>query len=937
MVLVRSVSLLWLIFILISASVGFAQQTPIWHIAPKNAHGTVTFAIPSSPMPIMATGITTQGIITEAAQVRAATTDIAHSVLGIPKECQLLDGGNNSISITTDYTYQGTYHSIPIQDVFLKVTVGKINHSIIAIRNSIPSLSPNAITPSLSIEEILAINDQYLGTGAQITKSPQLVLTIDYAKSGLRLAYELCARDNDHGSWRMTFDALTGELIEKRSRLLYHKDPVLENKPVTIKATVRLLTPFDSLTQVPLPFLKLTTASNQTIVTDSNGIVITTLPSNVTASLQGLYCGVKRSDAASASVFTPLSNAAASFTFDDNNSNAAERNAYYSVNVARSFIHRLDPALTELNRYMRVNVNLASTCNAFYDPDSISLNFFSAGSGCSNTAEIADVVFHEFGHRVQHAVFTQDLLADSNIVNSAMGEGFSDVYSAFMRDDPRIGVTFFGNNSDLLRNCENTKQWPTDISGDPHVSGEIIAGAFWDLRKAIGLDVTTRLFQTMMHRHPDGADAFSSEGLMEAFLQTLNATILTDDDDNNLTNGTPHYKQIVEAFKLHNITLGSLLNITVEKLPDQDTTNKFYPVSISVSYQGIVGEVDTTAVRLFYSIDGGRTYVSIPTIHIGNSYRALIPPQLPGTNVYYFASAKLTIDADADAVTSPNPRYSFLIGYTRLVYDDCEINKGWSLSQPSDVIATGAWEFAKPYGTYTDISTPLHFIQQDTDHTPLGQLCYVTGNKNADVPTRSPGNDDVDGGATTLTTPEFHFANPVNPVIRYWYYYTNDMGSSPGISIWVVRMTVDGGLNWKTVTQTNQSTDGWTQASIEISAYIKPTNRAQLQFIASDNVRALVEAGVDDLETLDANLPSVNVRIKHGEYISLPYPNPISVGSILKFAGDNTKLELYDLTGKQVANAHSSSMLIPNSINAGVYVLKSISTKVEMFKIVVTK
>ncbi len=937
MVLNRRFLFLSLALVLMTSSVGLAQVSTTWRTVTRNSYGTVTFSIPSTPLPLTSKGIKVQGIITEAGLIRAAATELAHSVLQIPNECQLLDGGKNDISITTDYTYQGAYNSIPIQDVFLKVTVGKLNHSIIAIRNSIPSLRPNAATPKRTIEEILSITDQYLGSGTQISRSPELVYTNDYANSSLRLAYELCARDNDHGSWRMTFDALTGELIEKRSRLIFHKDPILENQPVTIKAKVRLLTPFDTLTPVPLPFLKLTTNSNQTIVTDSNGIVITALPSNVTASLNGVYCGVIRNDAASASVFTPLSNTATSFTFDDNNSNAAERNAYYSVNWARSFIHRLDPALSEIDHYIVVNVNLASTCNAFYDPDSISLNFFSAGSGCSNTAEIADVVFHEFGHRIQHAIFTQDLGADSNIVNSALGEGFSDVYSALMRDDPRIGVTFYGNNSDLLRNCENTKQWPTDISGDPHTSGEIISGAFWDLRKAIGLDITTKLFQTMMHRHPDAPDAFSSQGLIEAFVQTLNATILTDDDDNDLTNGTPHYKQIVEAFKLHNITLGSLLNITVEKLPDQDTTAKFYPVSISVAYQGIVGEIDTTAVHLNYSTDGGRNYLSLPTIHIGNEYRALIPPQSPGTIVYYYVSAKLNIDVDADAVTAPNPRYSFLIGYAQLQSDDCEINRGWSLSQPSDVVASGIWELAKPYGTYTDISIPLHFIQQDTDHTPLGQMCYVTGNKNADVPTRSPGNDDVDGGATTLTTPEYHFTNPINPVIRYWYYYSNDLGSSPGVPIWVVRLTVDGGINWKTVTQTNQSTDGWTQASIEISAYTKPTNRAQLQFIASDNVRAIVEAGIDDLETLDANLPSVSVRATTMEKATLPYPNPISVGSMLTLARENNTLELYDLSGKRISTSYNSQLLIPQDLSAGVYVLRSIGSDVETIKIVVTK
>ena len=42
------------------------------------------------------------------------------------------------------------------------------------------------------------------------------------------------------------------------------------------------------------------------------------------------------------------------------------------------------------------NVNLNSTCNAFWDGAAV--NFFKSGGGCNNTGEIAAVFLHEWGH-----------------------------------------------------------------------------------------------------------------------------------------------------------------------------------------------------------------------------------------------------------------------------------------------------------------------------------------------------------------------------------------------------------------------------------------------------------------------------------------------------------------------------------------------------------
>jgi hypothetical protein len=635
--------------------------------------------------------------------------------------------------------------------------------------------------------------------------------------------------------------------------------------------------------------------------------------------------GVVNTGASSASLFTSLPLSGKDILFDDNSSDPAERDAYYSVNWARLFVRRLDTSLTRLDSFLTVNVNVNSTCNAFYDPSNVSLNLFMSGNGCSNTAEIADVVYHEFGHRVQHAVYSTVIGGDSDIVNTSLGEGFSDIYAAFMRDDPRIGVDFFGQSGALLRNCDNTNIWPDSLSLDPHFNGEIVSGAFWDLRKMIGLSEATNLYQRMMHHVPDAPEIFSDQGLLDAYLSTLMATIIADDNDNDLRNGTPHIPQILAAFAKHNVTLSGLIHLDVAQLPDQDTGSTPYPVTTTVSYEGPVGEIDTSSLILYYAVNGDPTYHPVSLTAKDSSFIALIPPQAAGSTVHYFATCKLNISKDS--VISPFEPLSFLVGYRRIFFDPCELPNGWKLNVSTDQATTGLWELAKPYGTYADPTPPIFFIQQDTDHSAIGERCYVTGNKNG-LPnnlTRVPGFDDVDNGATTLTSPIVHIDTASDPIVRYWYYYSNDQGDNPGTPQWVVKLSVDSGATWKTIIKTSTSTNGWTEQTVRVKDFSTPTSNISLQFVASDYIGAIVEAGIDDYEVLDVlsgKTHNVRVHTIPDDITLLPYPNPVAAGKVLTIPNKYGTIELYNMLGAKIAASNNETLLIPPATNGGIYILK---------------
>ncbi|HYM21516.1 MAG TPA: hypothetical protein VEW28_11015 [Candidatus Kapabacteria bacterium] len=921
----------------------YSKPSTVWNVIRRQPSHTPSIILPQSFVSISNGSKAAIESKEVEASVRSVAEDICRTVLFVPQETQLNNANITSVENTAEYIYTASLASIPIRDARMILSIGRIKNNIIAVRNSIPNYSANTITASISREAVLTRAQEQLSSSVVIVTAPTLVFVADPRNNLLRLCYELRVRDGAQESWRLTFDATSGALIEKRL-LVHHFDdgnlPQAGPKGV-VKGAVHLHTPFDTLTMVGFPFINISNGTTTTSADSTGSFSIPSSGSNLTATLTNVFMGVVNTGGTSAALSAVLPLKKTTILFDSLNSDIAERDAYNSVNWARLFIRRLDIGLLRLDRFLTVNVNVNSSCNAFYDPTNISLNFFSAGSGCENTAEISDVVYHEFGHRVQHAVYSTVIGGDSDIVNTSLGEGFSDTYSSLMRDDPRIGIDFFGNNNTLLRTCDNKNTWPDSLSLDPHFNGEIVSGAFWDLRKMIGLNEATKLFHRMMYYTPDAPEIYSNDGLLEAYLQTLMATIIADDNDNNLKNGTPHIQQILAAFAKHNVTLAGFIKIDVPHLPDQDTGSAPYPLSTTVSYNGPVGELDTTSLKLYYSIDDGKTYNNVPFIRKDTFFLALIPAQAAGSVVNYYVGCKLNISTDS--ITAPNPQYSFLVGYNRIFFDDCEHNRGWKTGIAGDQATTGIWELAKPYGTYTDPTPPIFFVQQDTDHSPNGVMCYVTGNRNG-LPgnlTRDPGYDDVGGGATTLVSPNIHFDSTTSPIIRYWYYYSNDQGDNPGIPEWVVNLSVDNGATWKQIIRTNNVTDGWTQETIHLADYVPPTHTVQLEFIASNFIGAIVEAGIDDYEVLDVATSGnkVSVRKPIAEQISFPRPNPVIAGTEITFGQEYTTIDLFDLRGNKIISSSGNTLLIPQQASEGVYVLRTSDRdgNYATYKIVVTK
>ncbi len=189
-----------------------------------------------------------------------------------------------------------------------------------------------------------------------------------------------------------------------------------------------------------------------------------------------------------------------------------------------------------LEKPLSVNVNLGQTCNAYWD--GTTTNFFSAGGRCANTALIADVVYHEWGHGLDDNT--------GGIEDGAFSEGFGDIMSVLMTESNILGIGFFTDGKPV-RDLEPNKVYPKD-RGEVHSEGLIIGSTFWDLYKTL----------KTKHNSEKAVDLLSQYALKSVFTASrytdvYKAILVIDDNDQDPTNGTPNFCEINQAFTDHGL------------------------------------------------------------------------------------------------------------------------------------------------------------------------------------------------------------------------------------------------------------------------------------------------------------------------------------------------------------------------------------------------
>ena len=254
---------------------------------------------------------------------------------------------------------------------------------------------------------------------------------------------------------------------------------------------------------------------------------------------------------------------------------------------------------------------------------------------------------------------------------------------------------------------------------------------------------------------------------------------------------------------------------------------------------------DGTAM-LHYDAGGG--FVTTPLVPAagagGQLFDAVFPAVDCGTIVSYYISAETTDGfTTRDPSNAPTATYraTAAIDLTVVVDDELETDTGWVVGAPDDDATTGVWERVDPLGTSA---------QPEDDHTAdPAAMCFVTGQGS---PGGGLGENDVDNGKTTLTSPVLDLSGTGNAQISYWRWYSNDTGGGPNADVFVVDISDDNGQSWTNVETVgpsgSETSGGWFFHAFDAADFVSLTAQVRLRFVASDErAGSLVEAAIDDL------------------------------------------------------------------------------------------
>ncbi len=768
----------------------------------------------------------------------------------IPNDVREGETYKNEKYINVNFTQY--YNNLEVIDSRLYAKLS-LNQELIAFGLDLFNDINISTVPTLDVAGVLlaaaqGINNPILASN--IEGELKVLPVPSYGKYEYHLVYQVAVKttiEEGPANYTCFVDAHTGALLMRKNNVLYEAPPAIS----TVEGNLYTTHPYNPSSTEKLIHLKAKDiATGNNYYTDVNGEVNLplVLGNQVEYKLEGLYVDV-RTNGNTPSVTASLS-ASNSILFNNTNSTIQERTAYWSVNEIHAHFKTVFPTFTSLDIPMETNIDEFGSCNAFYNGSSI--NFYAAGNNCNATGNIADVVYHEYGHAINDSRY------NSGMWNGALNEGYADIWALSLTDNAVLGIGFYDNdpNGFVRRYDVDRKVYPQDLVGEVHADGEIIAGAFWDTYLAFNdMSQMLDLFKATFDGGPDGPDG--TEGVI--YTDILLEVLYADDNDANILNGTPNDLAIVQAFADHGITLLSNADINHSPVVTANA-NVAIPISgtVSMAYPWAL-----SSASCYYRLNDASNWMQTTVSITGSAVQASIPAQPNGTvisyyisltDIYGYESAITPIAANISPMQNANLPYFIMVGYDLSAEEDFDFNFGfWQTGISGDNATTGHWEMGSPIASYGTFGNPSTIVQTGTQHTAGGSDCAFTGNAGA---TDGVGSNDVDGGHTTLVSPYFDLTQYTNPAFSYWRWYTNSppTGANPGQDWWQVLITNDG-VNWHYVENNKSSDISWRKFAFRVEDYVSLTNSVQLKFIASDSLHlgqnldggSLVEAAIDDL------------------------------------------------------------------------------------------
>lgn len=182
-------------------------------------------------------------------------------------------------------------------------------------------------------------------------------------------------------------------------------------------------------------------------------------------------------------------------------------------------------------------------------------------------------------------------------------------------------------------------------------------------------------------------------------------------------------------------------------------------------------------------------------------------------------------------------------------------SEGWYRDSLNDTATRGRWGRMNPEQTENN-----GFIcQPEDDHTENGVSCFVTDGNAGSV----AGENDVDGGKTSLLSPIWDLSNDQDVVIEMYSWFSNDNGNNPGEDYFDVFISNDAGTTWVSMMHESEDWEEWRRCIFLLEDYVALSDQVQMKIVAQDlGNGSLVEAAVDDICVLaSATLPPEDLTI----------------------------------------------------------------------------
>jgi hypothetical protein len=443
-------------------------------------------------------------------------------------------------------------------------------------------------------------------------------------------------------------------------------------------------------------------------------------------------------------------------------------------------------------------------------------------------------------------------------------------YLAF-GDTPDADIVFNGASVDLRNLVDDCLLY---VPGFSTVDGSLPFGASSDHASFWGNGFRAIMF-------------FEDSGDYSPYIHTANDVIGPS------ANNFAFMRQNVQLVLATTATLARPFHVAIAHNPlvHQETTGPF-PLTAEIVAAGIL---DAGSLALRYRIGSGSFQeIALEPTGQPDEYGATIPAQISGSPIEYYLTAG---DADGFTATSPDGApdavHAFRAGINILLADDAESDQGWSFSAPGDDATTGLWTRADPVSTA---------YQPEDDHTAdPGTMCFVTGNG---APGGGNGDQDVDGGRTTLTSPVFDLSAADWAEISYWRWYVDATSFDDDF---FVDISDDGGTSWTSLEVVPETESPWVQARFQLPlAGVDMTDQMRLRFIAEDiGDGSLVEALIDDVLIVytGGGLASAQEAPAAAPTLAA-YPNPFNPRTEVHYTlphHGQAVLRIFDARGREVA------------------------------------